>query len=179
LCTLRTKTKGESLLYCRGDGELLLLYAICNSWYNLVKEVGDATFGNVWRAVNKLTGEVLSCFSREIKSSTLFVFDFRNLMSEIGAFKCLSCMHQRGYFHSDLRPAAHQSYLNILSMNHVYVFFSDAENLLVSKDVIKMTDIGQAERSIRVHHTQCMSRHAGTRNLKYQLESYVYTSKVG
>ncbi|KAH0929139.1 hypothetical protein HID58_014866, partial [Brassica napus] len=79
---------------------LLLLYAICNSWYNLVKEVGDATFGNVWRAVNKLTGEVLSCFSREIKSSTLFVFDFRNLMSEIGAFKCLSCMHQRGYFHS-------------------------------------------------------------------------------
>ena len=89
-------------------------------------------------------------------------------------------------------------------MNHVYVFFSDAENLLVSKDVIKMTDIGQAERSIRVHHTQCMSRHAGeslqsfylqlddtcadcdcskfligTRNLKYQLESYVYTSKVG
>ncbi|CAH8389437.1 unnamed protein product [Eruca vesicaria subsp. sativa] len=28
--------------------------------YNLIKEVGDGTFGNVWRAVNKQTGEVVA-----------------------------------------------------------------------------------------------------------------------
>lgn len=28
--------------------------------YNLIKEVGDGTFGSVWRAINKQTGEVVS-----------------------------------------------------------------------------------------------------------------------
>lgn len=28
--------------------------------YKLIKEVGDGTFGSVWRAINKQTGEVVS-----------------------------------------------------------------------------------------------------------------------
>ena len=28
--------------------------------YKLIKEVGDGTFGSVWRAINKLSGEVVS-----------------------------------------------------------------------------------------------------------------------
>lgn len=27
--------------------------------YKLIKEVGDGTFGSVWRAINKLSGEVV------------------------------------------------------------------------------------------------------------------------
>ncbi|TKY70117.1 Cyclin-dependent kinase F-4 [Spatholobus suberectus] len=33
----------------------------CKYRYKLIKEVGDGTFGSVWRAINKQTGEV-SCF---------------------------------------------------------------------------------------------------------------------
>ena len=43
-----------------------LFDALCNCRYNLVKEVGDGTFGNVWRAVNKQTGEFVSCFFLKI-----------------------------------------------------------------------------------------------------------------
>ena len=28
--------------------------------YTIIKEVGDGTFGSVWRAINKQTGEVVS-----------------------------------------------------------------------------------------------------------------------
>lgn len=31
--------------------------------YKLIKEVGDGTFGSVWRAINKQTGEVVSVVS--------------------------------------------------------------------------------------------------------------------
>jgi len=37
-----------------------------NSRYKLIKEVGDGTFGSVWRAINKQTGEVVSCFLGEL-----------------------------------------------------------------------------------------------------------------
>ncbi|KAF2532684.1 hypothetical protein F2Q70_00031401 [Brassica cretica] len=125
--------------------------------YNLIKEVGDGTFGNVWRAVNKLTGEVVAikkmkkkyysweeCINlREVKSLSrmnhpnivklkevirendilYFVFeymecnlyqlmkdrpklfaesDIRNWCFQV--FQGLCYMHQRGYFHRDLKP---------------------------------------------------------------------------
>lgn len=35
---------------------LFLVY----SRFNLIKEVGDGTFGCVWRAINKQTGEIVS-----------------------------------------------------------------------------------------------------------------------
>nr|XP_048319700.1 cyclin-dependent kinase F-4 isoform X2 [Ziziphus jujuba var. spinosa] len=38
-----------------GVGSLVHLYQ-----YKLIKEVGDGTFGSVWRAINKLTGEVVA-----------------------------------------------------------------------------------------------------------------------
>ncbi|KAH0939306.1 hypothetical protein HID58_006767 [Brassica napus] len=75
-----------------------LFDALCNCRYNFVKEVGDGTFGNVWRAVNKQTGEFslsrmnhpnivkLKEVIRE-NDNMYFVFEYMNLISEIGAFK--------------------------------------------------------------------------------------------
>lgn len=143
--------------------------------YTIIKEVGSGTFGSVWRALNKQTGEVVAikkmkkkycsweeCMNlREVKSLRkmnhsnivklkevirendilYFVFEYMEinlyeLMKDKGkpfsevevrnwcyqVFQGLSYMHQRGYFHRDLKP----------------------ENLLVSKDVIKIADLGLA-----------------------------------
>ncbi|CAH2046312.1 unnamed protein product, partial [Thlaspi arvense] len=181
----------------------------CNYRYNLTKEVGDGTFGNVWRAINKQTGEVVAikkmkkkyysweeCVNlREVKSLSrmnhpnivklkevirendilYFVFeymecnlyqlmkdrpklfaesDIRNWCSQV--FQGLSYMHQRGYFHRDLKP----------------------ENLLVSKDVIKIADLGLARE---IDSSPPYTEYVSTRWYRAPevlLQSYVYTSKV-
>ncbi|XP_019058475.1 PREDICTED: cyclin-dependent kinase F-4 isoform X2 [Tarenaya hassleriana] len=38
----------------------LFVFGICIFRYKLIKEVGDGTFGSVWRAINKQTGEVVA-----------------------------------------------------------------------------------------------------------------------
>jgi serine/threonine protein kinase len=38
-------------------------WVLVYSRFNLIKEVGDGTFGSVWRAINKQTGEVVSVLS--------------------------------------------------------------------------------------------------------------------
>ncbi|KAG2261940.1 hypothetical protein Bca52824_069019 [Brassica carinata] len=177
--------------------------------YNLIKEVGDGTFGNVWRAVNKQTGEVVAikkmkkkyysweeCINlKEVKSLSrmnnpnivklkevirendilYFVFeymecnlyqlmkdrpklfaesDIRNWCFQV--FQGLSYMHQRGYFHRDLKP----------------------ENLLVSKDVIKIADLGLARE---INSSPPYTEYVSTRWYRAPevlLRSYVYTSKV-
>ncbi|ESQ39670.1 hypothetical protein EUTSA_v10000881mg [Eutrema salsugineum] len=177
--------------------------------YNLIKEVGDGTFGNVWRAFNKQTGEVVAikkmkkkyysweeCVNlREVKSLSrmnhpnivklkevirendilYFVFeymecnlyqlmkdrpklfaesDIRNWCFQV--FQGLSYMHQRGYFHRDLKP----------------------ENLLVSKDVIKIADLGLARE---INSSPPYTEYVSTRWYRAPevlLQSYVYTSKV-
>ncbi|CAN8246018.1 unnamed protein product [Cochlearia groenlandica] len=174
-----------------------------------MKEVGDGTFGNVWRAVNKQTGEVVAikrmkkkyysweeCVNlREVKSLSrmnhpnivklkevirendilYFVFeymecnlyqlmkdrpklfaesDIRNWCFQV--FQGLSYMHQRGYFHRDLKP----------------------ENLLVSKDVIKIADLGLARE---IDSSPPYTEYVSTRWYRAPevlLQSYVYTSKV-
>ncbi|KAG2301793.1 hypothetical protein Bca4012_060143 [Brassica carinata] len=177
--------------------------------YNLVKEVGDGTFGNVWRAVNKQTGEIVAikkmkkkyysweeCVNlREVKSlsrmnhpnivklkevirendNLYFVFEYMEcnlyqlmkdrpkLFAESDArnwcfqvFQGLSYMHQRGYFHRDLKP----------------------ENLLVSKDVIKIADLGLARE---IDSSPPYTEYVSTRWYRAPevlLQSYVYTSKV-
>ncbi|KAH0457199.1 hypothetical protein IEQ34_015106 [Dendrobium chrysotoxum] len=113
--------------------------------YKLIKEVGDGTFGSVWRAINKLTGEVVAvkkmkrryysweeCMNlREVKECNLYQLmkdrvklfmetEIRNWCYQI--FQGLAYMHQRGYFHRDLKP----------------------ENLLVTKEIIKIADFGLA-----------------------------------
>uniref|UniRef100_M4DM70 cyclin-dependent kinase n=1 Tax=Brassica campestris TaxID=3711 RepID=M4DM70_BRACM len=177
--------------------------------YNLIKEVGDGTFGNVWRAVNKQTGEVVAikkmkkkyfsweeCINlREVKSLSrmnhpnivklkeiirendilYFVFEYMEcnlyqLMKDrpklfaesdirywcFQVFQGLSYMHQRGYFHRDLKP----------------------ENLLVSKDVIKIADLGLARE---IDSSPPYTEYVSTRWYRAPevlLQSYVYTSKV-
>ncbi|GAB2229949.1 hypothetical protein Droror1_Dr00014205 [Drosera rotundifolia] len=143
--------------------------------YTIIKEVGDGTFGSVWRAINKHSGEVVAikkmkkkyysweeCINlREVKSLRkmnhpnivklkevirehdilYFVFEYMEcnlyqVMKERGkpfsevevrswcfqVFQALAYIHQRGYFHRDMKP----------------------ENLLVTKDVIKIADFGLA-----------------------------------
>ncbi|KAF2573075.1 hypothetical protein F2Q70_00002056 [Brassica cretica] len=177
--------------------------------YNLIKEVGDGTFGNVWRAVNKQAGEVVAikkmkkkyfsweeCMNlREVKSLSrmnhpnivklkevirendilYFVFEYMEcnlyqLMKDrpklfaesdvrnwcFQVFQGLSYMHQRGYFHRDLKP----------------------ENLLVSKDVIKIADLGLARE---IDSSPPYTEYVSTRWYRAPevlLQSYVYTSKV-
>lgn len=49
--------------------------------YKVIKEVGDGTFGSVWRAINKQSGEVV-CFQNlfDISNYELSVLDFRTKM---------------------------------------------------------------------------------------------------
>ncbi|CAK9153301.1 unnamed protein product [Ilex paraguariensis] len=125
--------------------------------YKMIKEVGNGTFGTVWRALNKQTGQVVAikkmkkkyysleeCINlREVKSLRkmnhanivklkevirehdilYFVFEYMEcnlyqLMKDRGklfsesevrnwcfqVFQGLAYMHQRGYFHRDLKP---------------------------------------------------------------------------
>ncbi|KAF6174864.1 hypothetical protein GIB67_026352 [Kingdonia uniflora] len=141
--------------------------------YNIIKEVGNGTFGSVWRAINKLTGKIVTIKKikrkyyswdewinlREVKSLRkmnhpnivklkevikennilYFVFEYMEcnlyqlikdrgkLLSEtevrnwcFQVFHALSYMHQNGYFHRDLK----------------------LENLLVTKESIKIADFG-------------------------------------
>lgn len=39
---------------------MLLLDGFARYRYKVIKEVGDGTFGTVWRALNRQTGEVVS-----------------------------------------------------------------------------------------------------------------------
>lgn len=88
LCVLVLSLNKEELLLLRKNGEVswftavLAFYGVsCFLWclcvvvwiahtrvlvtsrFNLIKEVGDGTFGSVWRAINKQTGEVVSVSS--------------------------------------------------------------------------------------------------------------------
>lgn len=41
----------------------IIIYVL--SRYKLIKEVGNGTFGSVWRAINKQTGEVVRTHSED------------------------------------------------------------------------------------------------------------------
>ncbi|KAK4389135.1 Cyclin-dependent kinase F-4 [Sesamum angolense] len=120
--------------------------------YKVIKEVGNGTFGSVWRALSKQSGEVslrkmnhpnIVKLKEVIRENDVlyFVFEYMEcnlyqlmkdkvkLFSEaeirnwcFQVFQGLAYIHQRGYFHRDLKP----------------------ENLLVSKDIIKIADFGLA-----------------------------------
>ncbi|CAM8992334.1 unnamed protein product [Rhodiola kirilowii] len=177
--------------------------------YKMIKEVGDGTFGCVWRALNKETGEIVAikkmkkkyysweeCVNlREVKSlrkmnhpnivklkevireNDLLYFVFEcmecnlyQLMKSRGklftetevknwcfqVFQGLAYMHKRGYFHRDLKP----------------------ENLLISKDVLKIADLGLARETISgPPYTEYVSTR-WYRAPEVLLQSPVYNSSV-
>lgn len=177
--------------------------------YKLIKEIGDGTFGIVWRAINKQSGEVVAikkmkkkyysweeCVNlREVKSLRkmnhsnvvklkeviresdilYLVFEYmecnlyqlmkkrENLFSDdevrnlcFQVFQGLAYMHQRGYFHRDLKP----------------------ENLLVTKDIIKVSDFGLVrEISSQPPYTEYVSTR-WYRAPEVLLQSSLYSSKV-
>ncbi|KAK6158478.1 hypothetical protein DH2020_005792 [Rehmannia glutinosa] len=137
--------------------------------YKVIKEVGNGTFGSVWRALNKQSGEVslrkmnhpnIVKLKEVIRESDVlyFVFEYMEcnlyqLMKDRGSFfseaevrnwcfqvfQGLAYIHQRGYFHRDLKP----------------------ENLLVSKDTIKIADFGLAREINSQRHSLNTSQPAG------------------
>ncbi|KAL0312365.1 UNVERIFIED_CONTAM: Cyclin-dependent kinase F-4 [Sesamum radiatum] len=137
--------------------------------YKVIKEVGNGTFGSVWRALSKQSGEVslrkmnhpnIVKLKEVIREHDVlyFVFEYMEcnlyqlmkdrtkLFSEaeirnwcFQVFQGLAYIHQRGYFHRDLKP----------------------ENLLVSKDIIKIADFGLAREINSNLHSLNMSRPAG------------------
>ncbi|CAN6855644.1 unnamed protein product [Brassica oleracea] len=161
-----------------------LFDALCNCRYNLVKEVGDGTFGNVWRAVNKQTGEFVAikkmkkkyysweeCVNlREVKSlsrmnhpnivklkevirendNLYFVFEYMNLISEIGAFKSF------------------KAFLTCISMDIFTVILSQViDSLELPINRFKST-----------LYRICLDTLVRYRAPEVLLQSYVYTSKV-
>uniref|UniRef100_A0A7N0ZZN3 cyclin-dependent kinase n=1 Tax=Kalanchoe fedtschenkoi TaxID=63787 RepID=A0A7N0ZZN3_KALFE len=177
--------------------------------YKMIKEVGDGTFGCVWRALNKESGEIVAikkmkkkyysweeCVNlREVKSLRkmnhpnivklkevirendilYFVFEYMEcnlyqLMKGRGklftetevknwcfqVFQGLAYMHKRGYFHRDLKP----------------------ENLLVTKDVLKIADLGLARETVSgPPYTEYVSTR-WYRAPEVLLQSPVYSSSV-
>ncbi|KAA3469299.1 cyclin-dependent kinase F-4-like isoform X4 [Gossypium australe] len=170
--------------------------------YKLIKEVGDGTFGRVWRAIHKQSGEIVAikkmkkkyysweeCVNlREVKSLQrmnhpnivklkevirehdilYFVFEYmecnlyqlmkdrEKLFSEVEirnwcfqVFQGLAYMHQRGYFHRDLKP-----------------------------DVIKIADFGLARE---INSSPPYTEYVSTRWYRAPevlLQSYLYTSII-
>ncbi|KAF2316102.1 hypothetical protein GH714_041069 [Hevea brasiliensis] len=154
--------------------------------YKLIKEVGDGTFGSVWRAINKQSGEVslrrmnhpnIVKLKEVIRENGIlyFVFEYmecnlyqlikdrEKLLSEaevrnwcFQVFQGLAYMHHRGYFHRDLKP----------------------ENLLVTKHQIKIADFGLArEINSQPPYTEYVSTR-WYRAPEVLLQSYLYGSKV-
>jgi serine/threonine protein kinase len=58
--------------------------------FKLIKEVGDGTFGSVWRAINKQNGEVVS-IQWHITDKNILIFLLRNLS---GTVKLLNVLYQ-------------------------------------------------------------------------------------
>lgn len=65
--------------------------------YNIITEVGDGTFGSVWRAINKESGEVVchsacpifACYALLFAVAT-FVYVVMPDVSKLGAVYCIS-----------------------------------------------------------------------------------------
>nr|GEY08004.1 cyclin-dependent kinase F-4-like [Tanacetum cinerariifolium] len=102
--------------------------------YKRMEEVGRGTFGVVYRAVDKETGEVVAIKKLMTKYDSWE--ECMNLPEEkpfsetairylcFQILQGLAYMHHKGYFHRDLKP----------------------DNLLVNNDAIKIVDLGSARK---------------------------------
>ncbi|KAK9120866.1 hypothetical protein Syun_018483 [Stephania yunnanensis] len=110
--------------------------------YELLECLGEGSFGRVWKAVDKQTGDVVAI--KELKKFKCCSWKKCLMLREVKAlrvkmrgkklngdqvrvvaiqlFQALAHMHGRGYFHRDLKPS----------------------NILVSTDVVKVADLGMS-----------------------------------
>uniref|UniRef100_A0A0D3AUB2 cyclin-dependent kinase n=1 Tax=Brassica oleracea var. oleracea TaxID=109376 RepID=A0A0D3AUB2_BRAOL len=173
--------------------------------YNLVKEVGDGTFGNVWRAVNKQTGEFVAikkmkkkyysweeCVNlREVKSLSRMnhpnIVKLKEVIRENDnlyfVFEYMECnlyqlMKDRPklFAESDIRNWCFQVFQGLSYMHQHGYFHRDLKP--VSKNVTKIADLGLARE---IDSSPPYTEYVSTRWYRAPevlLQSYVYTSKV-
>ncbi|KAG9139996.1 hypothetical protein Leryth_010513 [Lithospermum erythrorhizon] len=128
--------------------------------YTIIKEVGNGTFGSVWRALNKQTGEVVAikkmkkkyysweeCVNlREVKS--LRKMNHSNIVKLKEEINLYELMKEKGkpFSEVEVRNWCYQVLQGLSYMHQRGYFHRDLkpENLLVSKDVIKIADFGLA-----------------------------------
>ncbi|KAJ0964433.1 hypothetical protein J5N97_029555 [Dioscorea zingiberensis] len=160
--------------------------------YKVIKEVGDGTFGTVWRAINKQNSEVVAikkmkknyysweeCMNlREVKSLRRMnhpnIVKLKEVIREHNIlyfiFEYMDCnlyqlMKDRG------KPFSEVEVRN-------WLWQSSAENLLVTKDIIKIADFGLArEVSSKPPYTEYVSTR-WYRAPEVLLQSSIYDSAV-
>ncbi|BBH02746.1 Protein kinase superfamily protein [Prunus dulcis] len=176
--------------------------------YKLIKEVGDGTFGSVWRAINKQTGEVVAikkmkkryysweeCVSlREVKSlrrmnhlnivklkevireSDILYFVFEYM--EYNLYQLIKDK-EKLFPEADIRNWCFQVFQALLTCISVDISIATlSQNLLVTKDVIKIADFGLArEIDSQPPYTEYVSTR-WYRAPEVLLQSYLYSSKV-
>ncbi|KAI8014686.1 Cyclin-dependent kinase F-4 [Camellia lanceoleosa] len=173
--------------------------------YKIIKEVGDGTFGSVWRALNKQTGEVVAikkmkrkyysweeCINlREVKSLRKMnhpnIVKLKEVIRENDIFVFCECnlyqlMKDRGklFSEAEVRNWCFQVFQGLAYMHQRGYFHRDLkpENVLVSKDVIKIADFGLArEISSQPPYTEYVSTR-WYRAPEVLLQSPMYNSAV-
>ncbi|GJX86793.1 cyclin-dependent kinase F-4-like protein [Tanacetum coccineum] len=99
--------------------------------YKRMEEVGHGTFGVVYRAVDKETGKVVAVKKLMTNLNQAMTQQEKPFSETAIRYLCfqilqdLAYMHQKGYFHRDLKP----------------------DNLLVNNDAIKIADLGSARKA--------------------------------
>ncbi|CAA0812051.1 Protein kinase superfamily protein [Striga hermonthica] len=123
--------------------------------YKVIKEVGNGTFGNVWRALNKQSGEVVAikkmkkkyysweeCINlREVKVRNCYV----DIFQECNLYQLMK--ERRSFFsETDVRNWCFQVFQGLAYIHQCGYFHRDLkpENLLVSNAIIKIADFGLA-----------------------------------
>eukprot|EP00268_Persea_americana_P002126 TRINITY_DN10628_c0_g1_i12.p1 TRINITY_DN10628_c0_g1~~TRINITY_DN10628_c0_g1_i12.p1 ORF type:complete len:387 (-),score=69.14 TRINITY_DN10628_c0_g1_i12:375-1535(-) len=128
--------------------------------FKIIKEVGDGTFGSVWQAINKQTGEIVAikklkrkyyswedCMNlREVKS--LFKMNHPNIVELKEDFNLYQIIKDKGKLFSEIevRNWCYQVFQALAYMHQRGYFHRDLkpENLLVTKNIIKIADFGLA-----------------------------------
>ncbi|KAJ0961195.1 hypothetical protein J5N97_000838 [Dioscorea zingiberensis] len=174
--------------------------------YKVIKEVGDGTFGTVWRALNKQSGEVVAikkmkkkyysweeCVNlREVKSLQRMnhpnIVKLKEVIRENNVlyFRFNTCLYQlmkdrsKPFSELEVRNWCFQILQALAYMHHQGYFHRDLkpENLLVTKKIIKLADFGLArEISSQPPYTEYVSTR-WYRAPEILLQSSIYDSAV-
>ncbi|KAM0043459.1 putative protein-serine/threonine kinase CMGC-RCK family [Helianthus debilis subsp. tardiflorus] len=147
--------------------------------YERIMEIGRGSYGVVWKAMNKQTGEVVAikklleeyhtveeCMNLiEVKSHIKManhpnIVKLKEIIRENNtlflAFECMECdlyklmvARMRPFSETEIRNLCFQIFQGLAHMHHKGYFHRDLkpENLLVSKNMVKISDLGMARET--------------------------------